>query len=117
MSDESDWEDWTYNSELPKALNEDQASEAKPWIVTYITPGLVRLVTNRWEKKRCIGDCLIDTQHAHVIYILKASPKRDVRVFHLKICKDKQCENKDDLHVHIKHREDRMSEEINMPIS
>ena len=33
------------------------------------------------------------------------------------MCKDEQCENKDDLYVHIKHGEDGVSEEINMPAS
>ena len=51
----------------------------------------------------------------YITYTLKASLKRDVRVFHLKMCKDKQCENKDNLYVHIKHREDGASEKINIP--
>ena len=35
----------------------------------------------------------------------------------MKMCKDKQCDNRDNLYVHIKHREDRVSEEINIPVS
>ena len=35
----------------------------------------------------------------------------------MKIYKDKQCDNRDNLYMHIKHREDRVSEEINIPVS